>query len=67
MARPRLGYSATRRFQMVITEDEFRAIENWRYANKIPSTSEAVRKLCAYGLMASEPIRFFPLKPEAVE
>lgn len=50
MARPRLGDSESQRLQMVITEDEVRAIDNWRFANRVPSRSEAIRRLVQIGL-----------------
>jgi len=50
MARPRLGDSETKRLQMVITEDELRAIEDWQFENRIASKSEAIRRLVQIGL-----------------
>jgi hypothetical protein len=50
MARPTLGESETTRFQMKIPSEELEAIETWRYANRIPSNSEAIRRLCKIGL-----------------
>lgn len=52
MARPRLGESETKRLQMVITEDELAAIDEWRFAKHIGSRSEAIRRLCAVALGA---------------
>lgn len=46
MARPKLGDSESKRLQMVITEDELVAIEDWQYRNRVPSKSEAIRRLC---------------------
>lgn len=46
MSRPKLGDSDTERLQLKITTDEITAIDNWRYANRVPSRSEAVRRLC---------------------
>lgn len=54
MARPRLGDSESKRLQMVITEDELDAIDDWQHANKVPSRSEAIRRLVQIGL-AVEP------------
>ena len=51
MARPKLGESESKRLQMVITEDELRAIEDWQFANRVPSKSEAIRRLCQIGLL----------------
>src|SRR5262245_58989986 len=50
MARPKLGESATERLHVKITADEIEAIDSWRYAHRIPSRSEAVRRLCQMGL-----------------
>ncbi|MGO4643244.1 hypothetical protein AB4Z43_32970 [Mesorhizobium sp. 2RAF45] len=46
MARPKLGDSESKRLQMVITEDEVEAIDHWQHANRVPSRSEAIRRLC---------------------
>ena len=46
MARPKLGESDSKRLQMVITEDELDAIEEWQHNNRLPSKSEAIRRLC---------------------
>ncbi len=50
MGRPTLGDSPTERLHMVITADEIKAIEDWRYANRVPSRSEAVRRLIEIAL-----------------
>ncbi|MCS3741965.1 hypothetical protein [Rhizobium sp. BK661] len=50
MARPRLGDSDSKRLQMVITEEELNAIEDWQYENRVPSKSEAIRRLVQIGL-----------------
>jgi hypothetical protein len=50
MARPRLGDSESKRLQMVITEDELAAIDEWQHANKVASRSEAIRRLCRVGM-----------------
>lgn len=50
MARPKLGESESKRLQMVITEDELKAIDDWRFENRVPSRSEAVRRLCSIAL-----------------
>lgn len=52
MARPKLGDSATERLHIKITSAEVDAIEQWRFANKVASKSEAVRQLCQIGLTA---------------
>lgn len=50
MARPKLGESETERLHIKITKDELEAIDDWRYENRIPSRSEAVRRLVQIGL-----------------
>lgn len=52
MGRPPLGEGETLRLQMKIPAEELDAIETWRYANRIPSNSEAIRRLCKIGLEA---------------
>lgn len=54
MARPRLGDSESKRLQMVITETELDAIEDWRFRNRVPSKSEAIRRLCQIALRFDE-------------
>lgn len=46
MARPKLGEGETERLHMKLSADELEAIDNWRYTNRVPSRSEAVRRLC---------------------
>lgn len=50
MARPKLGEGETQRIQLKISGEELTAIEDWRFANRVPSLSEAVRRLCMIGL-----------------
>jgi hypothetical protein len=50
MARPKLGDSETERLHVKITAAEIKAIDDWRYANRVPSRSEAVRRLVQIGL-----------------
>jgi hypothetical protein len=54
MARPKLGHTETERMQLKITAGEVEAIDDWRFANRIPSRSEAVRRLCQIGLQTSD-------------
>lgn len=54
MARPKLGETETERLQMKITTAEIEAIDDWRFENRIPSRSEAVRRLCQIGVRAAE-------------
>ena len=50
MARPTLGASETMRLHIPITADEIKAIDDWRFKNRVPSRSEAVRRLCSIAL-----------------
>ncbi|KAA0697434.1 hypothetical protein DTW90_18575 [Neorhizobium sp. P12A] len=52
MARPKLGESESKRLQMVITEDELKDIEDWQHDNRVPSKSDAIRRLVQIGLRA---------------
>lgn len=52
MARPKLGDSDTERLHVKITAHELDAIDDWRYTNRIPSRSEAVRRLVQIGLQS---------------
>jgi hypothetical protein len=54
MARPKLGDSETERLHVKITSDEIRAIDDWRFANRVPSRSEAVRCLIKIALARKE-------------
>jgi hypothetical protein len=53
MARPKLGDGESERLQMVITREELKAIEDWRYSRRVPSKSEAIRRLVQIGLRMS--------------
>lgn len=55
MARPKLGETETERMQLKITTAEVEAIDDWRFANRVPSRSEAVRRLCQIAI-ALEPL-----------
>jgi hypothetical protein len=52
MARPKLGESETERLHIKITSDEIEAIDDWRFAKRVPSRSEAVRRLIQIALAA---------------
>lgn len=56
MARPKLGETETERMQLKITAAEIQAIDDWRFENRMPSRSEAVRRLCQIGLRADRHI-----------
>lgn len=50
MARPKLGDSQTERLQVKISAEELVKINDWRFANRVPSLSEAVRLLIRAGM-----------------
>lgn len=52
MARPKLGEGDTQRLQLKISDEELTAIEDWRFANRVSSRSEAVRRLVQIGMQA---------------
>ncbi|GAA4531395.1 hypothetical protein GCM10023174_22680 [Chelativorans composti] len=54
MARPKLGDSETERLHIKITADEIQRIDDWRYANRVPSRSDAVRRLVHVGLLTAQ-------------
>lgn len=56
MARPKLGETETERMQLKITAAEIQAIDDWRFANRIASRSEAVRRLCQIALTLDGPV-----------
>jgi hypothetical protein len=57
MARPKLGDGDTQRLQLKISSDELGPIEDWRFGNRIPSLSEAVRRLCQIGIVAERELQ----------
>lgn len=68
MARPKLGDSESKRLQMVITEDEVEAIDEWQHANRIASRSEAIRRLVQIALRYEEQEKgLVPLLRKVVE
>ncbi|WP_377843153.1 hypothetical protein [Bosea sp. UC22_33] len=40
------------RLQIMLSQDELRALENWRFDKRMPSRAAAVRELLRRGLMA---------------
>lgn len=50
MARPKVLQGDVERLNMVITTAETAEIEKWRYENRVPSKSEAIRRLVQMGL-----------------
>ncbi|HKU24727.1 MAG TPA: hypothetical protein VJQ54_04595, partial [Candidatus Sulfotelmatobacter sp.] len=52
MVKPR-----AHRIHMYLSEEELQTIEDWRYANRIATRSDAIRRLCHIGLAAEENAR----------
>lgn len=44
----------TQKLQLMLDQDELQAIEDWRFANRMPSRSAAVRSLLNRGLEAGD-------------
>lgn len=65
MARPKLGETETERMQLKITTAEIRAIDDWRFSNRVPSRSEAVRRLCQIALEADQTSKQIASEAEA--
>lgn len=51
VARPKLGEGETQRLHVKISDEELEAIDDWRFANRVPSRSEAVRRLVQIALV----------------
>lgn len=60
MARPRLGEGDNKRLHLIIQDDELVAIDDWRFANRAGSRSEAVRRLCQLGAALDPWVRATP-------
>ena len=43
----------TKRLQIMLSEAEWAAVENWRFESRMPSRAAAVRKLLRRGLAAN--------------
>ena len=41
------------RIALLLAEDEVKAVDEWRFANKIASRNEAIRQLVALGLKSA--------------
>jgi Arc/MetJ-type ribon-helix-helix transcriptional regulator len=68
MARPKLGDGESQRLQMVITEDEVAAIDEWQHTNRVASRSEAIRRLVQIGLLVEQELeQVVDLATECVE
>jgi hypothetical protein len=44
------GYSRDERLQIMLTEDELQALDDWRFRRRMPSRAAAVRELLRLGL-----------------
>lgn len=44
--------SRAERLQIMLTEDELRSLDDWRFARRMPSRAAAVRELLKRGLAA---------------
>jgi hypothetical protein len=44
--------SRAERLQIMLSEDELRALDDWRFAQRMPSRAAAVRELLRRGLLA---------------
>ncbi|MCF3638716.1 hypothetical protein LXM94_01860 [Rhizobium sp. TRM95111] len=53
------GQKKTERLHMLISPDELEAIDEWRFANRVGTRADAVRRLCDRGLKFDE--RFYGL------
>lgn len=55
MARPKsTGETKSHQQHVLMTPSEVEAIDTWRYANRIGSRGEAIRRLCQMGIAVSE-------------
>ncbi len=50
VARPKLGEGDTQRLHVKISDEELEAIDDWSFANRVDSRSEAVRRLMKMAL-----------------
>ncbi|MEQ8509735.1 MAG: ribbon-helix-helix protein, CopG family [Rhodospirillaceae bacterium] len=53
MTKPKRAYR-TERLQIMLDEEELKAIEEWRYDMRLPSRSAAIRELLRIGLDTKE-------------
>ena len=67
MTRPTLGESSTERLHMLITADEIKAIDDWQFARRVQSRSEAVRRLIHLGLQSDRLAMIAELRRKADE
>ena len=50
------GLTRETRLQVMLTEDELRALDDWRFKFRLPSRASAIRELLKRGLAAAEGI-----------
>lgn len=43
------------RLQVMVTSEEMRAIDDWRFENRLPSLAAGVRELMRRGMLAPDP------------
>ncbi|WP_187972595.1 hypothetical protein [Aquibium microcysteis] len=58
--------SGIRRIELMLDEEQFAALEGWRYANRVADRSEAARELVRLGLL-SEIARVYRLVAGAAD
>jgi metal-responsive CopG/Arc/MetJ family transcriptional regulator len=44
--------SRENRVPIMLTDEELKALDDWRFANRVATRSEAIRRLMAFGLAA---------------
>lgn len=56
MARPKKPVDELKdqRVPIMMSEDELKAIDDWRFENRVASRGEAIRRLCQIGLKADD-------------
>ena len=48
------GGKRTEKIQIMLNDDEIKAIDDWRFENRLPSRAAAIRELLSRGLQATE-------------
>ncbi|NTF35531.1 hypothetical protein [Agrobacterium rubi] len=58
MARPKKPVDELKdqRVPIMMSEDELKTIDDWRFGNRLPSRGEAIRRLCQIGMLADNEI-----------
>jgi metal-responsive CopG/Arc/MetJ family transcriptional regulator len=49
-----MGSKRTEKIQVMLNDDEIKAIDDWRFENRLPSRAAAIRELLSRGLQSSE-------------